>query len=42
MLDAISVTGVVPEPATWTLLILGMGAVGSAMRRRQRVRIAHA
>ena len=24
----------VPEPATWALMILGMGAVGGAMRRR--------
>lgn len=25
----------VPEPATWALMILGFGAVGAAMRRRQ-------
>jgi len=25
----------VPEPATWALMILGMGAIGGAMRRRQ-------
>lgn len=31
-LDAVSVT--VPEPATWAMLILGMGAVGGAMRRK--------
>jgi len=24
----------VPEPATWALMILGFGAVGGAMRRR--------
>lgn len=33
----------VPEPATWALLILGFGAVGSAMRRRtSQVRSAKA
>lgn len=29
--------GAVPEPATWALMILGFGAVGGAMRRRQSV-----
>jgi hypothetical protein len=28
----------VPEPATWAMMILGMGAVGFAMRRRSKVR----
>lgn len=27
----------VPEPATWGLMILGFGAVGGAMRRRQSI-----
>ena len=27
----------VPEPSTWALMILGFGAVGGALRRRQRV-----
>lgn len=27
--------GVVPEPATWAMLIVGFGIVGSAMRRRR-------
>lgn len=27
----------VPEPATWGLMIVGFGAIGGAMRRRQRV-----
>ncbi|UAJ10084.1 PEPxxWA-CTERM sorting domain-containing protein [Polymorphobacter megasporae] len=27
----------VPEPATWVLMIVGMGAVGYALRRRQRL-----
>jgi hypothetical protein len=34
---AISVAAV-PEPATWALMILGFGAVGGAMRRRQSVK----
>lgn len=27
--------GAVPEPGTWAMMILGFGAIGSAMRRRQ-------
>lgn len=30
----LSFAGGVPEPATWALLILGFGAIGMAMRRR--------
>jgi len=30
------VTGAVPEPATWTMMILGFGAVGAALRRKGR------
>ena len=30
----------VPEPATWAMLILGMGVVGGAMRRGTRTRYA--
>lgn len=37
-LNIASAIGTVPEPATWGMMILGMGAVGFAMRRRQKVR----
>lgn len=37
-----ALAGAVPEPATWGLLILGFGAIGGAMRRRQSVGIAYA
>ena len=30
-----TVSGAVPEPATWGLLIIGMGMTGAAMRRRR-------
>ena len=32
-----AVTAAVPEPAAWAMMILGMGAVGFAMRRRRKV-----
>ncbi|WP_260599889.1 PEPxxWA-CTERM sorting domain-containing protein [Sphingomonas endolithica] len=32
-----AVTPAVPEPATWAMMILGMGAIGFAMRRRMKV-----
>lgn len=32
----VGIGGVVPEPSTWALLILGFGAVGAGMRRRTR------
>ncbi len=35
--------GVVPEPATWALFILGFGAIGGALRRRAgKVRVSKA
>ena len=30
------VTGPVPEPATWAMMLLGFGGIGMAMRRRRR------
>lgn len=35
-----SVGAPVPEPATWLMLIVGFGAVGSGMRRRCRIALA--
>ena len=42
LLDGVTVSGAVPEPATWAMMILGMGAVGatSRLRRRQGVVVA--
>ena len=37
LLDNVVVTTGVPEPATWTMMILGFGAVGFFMRRRKAV-----
>jgi choice-of-anchor C domain-containing protein len=35
-LDNVAITGVaVPEPATWTMAILGFGMLGAAVRRRK-------
>ena len=34
--------GSVPEPATWAMMILGFGVVGSAMRRRPKVSVRFA
>lgn len=36
-------TAAVPEPAAWALMVLGFGAIGAAMRRReQRTRVRFA
>ncbi|MCP9221520.1 PEPxxWA-CTERM sorting domain-containing protein [Erythrobacter sp. LQ02-29] len=34
--EALNAGGGVPEPATWALMILGLGAAGAAMRRRRQ------
>lgn len=34
----IGAAGGVPEPSAWALMILGLGAAGTAMRRRTRIR----
>jgi PEP-CTERM motif len=34
-LDNVSAVAAVPEPATWTMLILGVAMIGSAARRRR-------
>ena len=34
------VCGAVPEPATWAMMILGFGALGSVARRRRRLALA--
>jgi hypothetical protein len=40
---SLNLVGVVPEPATWALFILGFGAIGHTMRRRSnKVRVAKA
>ena len=38
--DGINVTEAVPEPASWLLLIVGFGAIGAGLRRRQHQSLA--
>ena len=40
--DVRQVTGGVPEPATWAMMLLGFGAMGAALRRRTHVRVRYA
>ena len=35
-------TSAVPEPATWAMMLAGMGMVGFAMRRRAKVAVSYA
>ena len=39
-LGGISGTGAVPEPATWAMMLVGLGAVGVGVRRRNRTMVA--
>jgi hypothetical protein len=36
-----SVGPAVPEPATWAMMLVGFGAMGAVMRRRQRATIGY-
>ncbi|MEP6785204.1 MAG: PEPxxWA-CTERM sorting domain-containing protein [Sphingomonadales bacterium] len=38
LLQGVPATGAVPEPASWAMMIVGFGAIGASMRRRQSVR----
>lgn len=38
--DVPSVGGAVPEPATWAMMMLGFGAMGAALRRRTKAKVA--
>jgi hypothetical protein len=35
-INVASVTGAVPEPGTWAMMLIGFGGMGVAMRRRRR------
>jgi len=39
---SLDAAGGVPEPATWTMMILGFGAIGGSLRRRNAVRVRYA
>jgi hypothetical protein len=42
-IDSINLSGTaVPEPATWAMMILGMGAAGAMMRRRRQTAVSFA
>ena len=38
--EVIATSGVVPEPASWAMLITGFGLTGAAMRRRKAIVLA--
>jgi hypothetical protein len=37
--DVTLVTGSLPEPSTWTLMFVGVGVAGGALRRRSRLAV---
>ena len=41
LLDGVSVTAAVPEPASWAMLIAGFGLIGAAARRRRLSEVAY-
>ena len=41
-IDNLSVRQAVPEPATWAMMLVGFGAVGYGMRRRNKAAVAYA
>lgn len=38
VLDNLTIDGAVPEPATWAMMMMGIGAIGFAMRRKSAVK----
>ena len=36
-ISPVTVAAAVPEPATWAMMLVGFGAMGGALRRRQKV-----
>lgn len=44
LIDGVSIIseGAVPEPASWAMMLVGMGAIGFAARRRRNVRVTYA
>jgi PEP-CTERM motif len=40
--DVETVTVAAPEPAAWTMMLVGLGAAGGALRRRARLAVARA
>lgn len=41
-LFGIAIQSAIPEPSSWALMLAGFGAIGIAMRRRNRVRVSFA